>query len=115
MTEAQWIFSYMEVKENEEKKNKDDIFKFMTLIKNIRIAGISSHKDINIESMINKINDIRMPGEKTAEEEAQDLIQYVHDNADIFPEEIDIVIKKEENNNVPKGKLDRKLGIIIPE
>ena len=115
MTEAQWIFTYLEIKKNQEKKDREEIEKLIFLVKNIRIAGYSSHKDINIKQVIDQVDSIKSPWEKTNEQEIAESVKFVQDNSDLFPETIDLIIKRDNNENVPKGRLNKELGIIMPE
>ena len=115
MTEAQWLFTYLEIKKNQEKKSREEIERLILLIKNIRVAGCSSHKDVNLKHAMDMIENIRSPWEKSAEMEAQEAIDYVKENANIFPEVITVSKREDAVNNTPKGRIDKELGIVIPE
>ena len=115
MTEAQWVFSYLEVKKNQEKKSREDLERLILLIKHIRTAGCSSHKDVDLRQALDAIENIRSPWEKSIEMDAKEAIDFVKENADIFPETIIVTAREDTKNYTPKGRINKELGIVIPE
>ena len=109
MTPVQWIFHYQEIMKNKMEKMENEHVLFERLVKTIEFAGTFSHPKIDVSTILSAL---KSDG-KTAEESAEEAIKFVKDHEDIFPETISVHMTKKEASNIPKGHIDRELGILI--
>lgn len=115
MTDKQWLFTYLEIMHNRRKAEEKRVKEMVLLFKQIRIAGLSGHPKMDPQTSLDAINDIKMPGEQMSEAEIESAFEFVKNHEDIFPETLEVTLEDTKKNNVPKGRIDKKLGIVIPE
>ena len=111
MTEIQWYFHYIEIMREKEKKEDKELETLKALLDTIKMAGVFSHPRINVEEIL---NNLKSDG-KSQDEVIKDAVEYVENNKEQFPEVITVKLEKINKTNTPKGKINKKLGIIIPQ